>query len=337
MMADDENVGSSLSSFSKTKKGKTTLIVVGLVVLYLAYKYFRGSSGSTTASAPAVTDSTGQAATGTSGTSGGSVTSGGTDVTGTTTLSPSEQLSQWFSTVEGKAVASNPGQAAAIDATLADLQNNVPLTTQEQQTWQSILGSYGAPPYAVGGQQDVYTPPSPQQYVYANSVDKQILLDAGVPLSQLLPLGSSNIGNNATYVGAAGNNAPAGANVVEGTDRYATANMVDNLLGVTTAGNSLGKNQNSPSNSNLLQQTPAPVPAPSGPAFNPNAVPTKVGQGYVDPNANVEGYNHLPTFNGLTPGTALYYEPTPGQYVHISSPAALQKLAPGTPIYTANH
>lgn len=364
-MADIESESSGsggLSSLAKTKRGKTTLIVVGIVLLYLVYRYWHNSTASAATVAP---NSTGYAQDGTSGTSGGSATTGGTDTTGTSggsinsNLTPNEQLSQWFSEIEGKAVQGNPNNAALIDATLGDLQNNVPLTQQEQQTWQSILSQYGAPPFSVGGQQDLYTKPGAQQYVYASAVDKQILLNAGVPASQLVPYGSQNIDPNALYVGLAGtmaNNAGMDVQTLIGDTRVQTQQLVDNLLGVSSGGNSIAANGSNPTGTlsfpsgapnglpnNRENSGPVVLPTPSGGSvpqstarFNPNAVPQKIGGGYIDPNAAPEGFSHLPSFNGLAPGTPLYYEPSPGNYVHISNPAALQKLPAGTPIYTKN-
>ena len=355
-MSDSESEsGSSLSSLTKTKRGKTTLIVVGIVLLYMVYRYWKSS---TTPTASVTPNSTGYAQDGTSGSSGGSATTGGTDTTGTSggsvngNLTPNEQLAQWFSEIEGKAITANPNNAAQIDATLGDLQNNVPLTQAEQQTWQGILSQFGAPPFAVGGQQDVYNKPGAQQYVYADAVDKNILLNAGVPVGQLVPYGSQNIGPNALYVGLAGtmaNNAGMDVQTLIGATRVETQQLVDNLLGVSSGGNSIATNGNNPTGTLTPRPIggtglPTPVaPTPGNPhpeqplaAFNPNAVPQKVGGGFNDPNAAPEGYSHLPSFNGLAPGTALYYEPTPGSYVHIPNPAALQKLPAGTPIYTKN-
>jgi hypothetical protein len=137
-MADDESSsdapkGAALKKLAAKPGGKVLIFVAVGGVLYVGYRYYKGSGTASAVSPAATADPT--SASGDSG---------------TTTPDTAQTLSSWYDATESRAVAADPNNASLIDATLNDLQNGNPLTAGESTEWQNILSAFGAPPTPVG-------------------------------------------------------------------------------------------------------------------------------------------------------------------------------------------
>jgi hypothetical protein len=204
------NTKAGIKHFAGTTQGKVTLTVGGLVVLYLLYKRVSSPAAAT------VTASGSPASSGT-----GSVAGSGTG--STASLPIADQLASWFSGAESQAVTSSPNDAALIDQTLSDVQNNNPLTAAEQAEWQRILSMAGAPPTPVGHTNADTLPAVPD------------------PIGQVLP--SWGIHNPLTHPIA-----PPDPNIALIQQELLTLQSAQGAAG----GNPLGANAGSPPNANVV-------------------------------------------------------------------------------------
>ena len=127
----------------QTKNGKTVAIIAVFLIGIVVYLKVRKTSPAQPVPGLSVSPQ---------GTSDGSITPGASGSVPPPVESPSQQLQDWYSQIEGKAIGSDPGNAALIDATLGDMQNGAQLTPSEASEWQKILSAFGAPPMPVGSQ-----------------------------------------------------------------------------------------------------------------------------------------------------------------------------------------